>query len=566
MISCSSCQTDYEMRRSLIVSQTGQPADLTDSSSAQEAAAGEIRAAVATVAGVGEDRTWVKQDSAGSWLRIAGMIIGGCGTAGFGGGLTTLGGVAVLEGTTFQFMAAEFGAGLVAWQARIHMLGSVITGTVADAHAGIHIESGSALFLTDSVITHGTSGSNAGCICIQQSQAIVLSSVAQHCSAVVEGGAVYIVDGSYLQFLGDNVVAFSNAHRGGGLCGLVSVVLLHDQTRIRNNTAAVGGGMQLQGGNALLDGDACVSHNQARKAGGGVFKQDGVFIMADRSELIFNNATLTGGGLHVESIVERASIILLDHASVSDNVVSGKGGHGGGITMFWSDLALHNSSMVHRNMVAVSGRGAGVYGLDGSLVVMTGSSSLRNNSCVGDGGWGGGLYSEATNVELMGAAAVVGNDAAYGGGLAVESAILSLQDAAEVSNNIARRAGGGVYVQGVKVVFGGHSLVTRNVAERADGGGLLAYASMLSLSENTAVVQNEAVASHAGGIGLFDNSDMVLSGRARVSGNRASGPGMGGGGLLCAQVRQKWRLMQHQQVEVCLSSRKVKWSCLGNVK
>ena len=187
-------------------------------------------------------------------------------------------------------------------------------------------------------------------------------------------------------------------------------------------------------------------------------------------------------------------------------------GHGAGVAVHGknSTLVLSNAHVVYNH---AEGTGGGIYVRNGGCTVTlkNGSEVSHNLACYE----GGGIMSDDSNFNLVVDASSVsynqtfddGGGIYFGGSLSLSSAYLTVANGSEISHNHSKENGGGIY--------------TRT--------GLHAGIDASSVSYNWAD-GNEASDYYAGGGGiyLYAQSELELTGGAEVSHNRAWG---GGGGI-----------------------------------
>jgi CSLREA domain-containing protein len=300
-------------------------------------------------------------------------------------------------------------------------------------------------------------------------------------------------------------------------------------------------GLTLHEGVASAWGICCYGYSYGpRGSSGGAIEVSNVNLTLDRVVLSNNLATLDGGGIHAayfedSRIVMRNSVISGNSALDDGGGASVRGGLGPESVISATRFTGNRASVsIDRFYDHDYGRQGG--GLDGSHVVVTGSTLARNHADFGGGavleygssirrtvvrsnsapeGAGGLALWESAAARIT----VAGNRAdkasgAGGGGVWLEGG--SLRDST-ISGNRALR-GGGIYIlaRGYAARDGGHSevissTVTGNTAPRLDtgsslkegvGGGILVRDESFPRSRETVIIENSTVAgNHAAAIG-----------------------------------------------------------------
>lgn len=176
-------------------------------------------------------------------------------------------------------------------------------------------------------------------------------------------------------------------------------------------------------------------------------------------------------------------------------------------------------------LTAAEGRAVRITG--GALTVKDSSANKTGAVTGGDagGGNGGGIYAENATLTFE-SGSVKGNHARKGGGIYAVSSTVLLSGGAIAENEA--DYGGGAYFEG--------STVTAALADVHDntavfeGGGLLlcgdTQKTQAALSGGT--VRHNGAGTNGGGIMIWNNAELTLSGTAGISGNNAA---LGGAGV-----------------------------------
>ena len=173
---------------------------------------------------------------------------------------------------------------------------------------------------------------------------------------------------------------------GGGIYVRTGNLTITNSEITENNAIqGNGGGIATMGGDVTIS-NTTISNNVARR-GGGMASLGGSSVSVQDSRFLSNEATgwseSYGGGIYADSgqmVIER-SLFLENSASA-----------GGGLTTYWGDTAITNSTFYGNQAVADSG---------GALIVWYGTLTLTNCSIVGNhAGMGSGIDNVFGRLEL----------------------------------------------------------------------------------------------------------------------------------------------------------------------
>lgn len=349
---------------------------------------------------------------------------------------------------------------------------------------------------------------------------------------------------------------------------------------------AVGGGISIEGGSALLL-DSRVSGNTGRWFGGGVAIRDASVVMR-RTEVDGNQAQRTdfrqrhvyggenGGGIYVG---DRGRLVA-DQVTLRSNRAGGNGGglmvEGGSSVRFASSTLVRNLSFIDVGPGSGLG-GGGIFAADSDVLII--DSVLRENSAYY--GFGGGIHLDSGTLSMSGGQLRDNDARVAGGGLAVRHGVASLSStltlanhagpyafdpadehdshqasggglalygegsldivASDIAGNSSAARGGGVFVGRLAPGDGPESFTLRNSTVRDNlatneyaccipggGGGLYLQEGDIRI-DTVAVTDNRAEGDYSSGAGLFANSDnqfrwplTLRLSDVVVSGNRAT--------------------------------------------
>jgi hypothetical protein len=308
---------------------------------------------------------------------------------------------------------------------------------------------------------------------------------------------------------------------------------LEDGAHITNNTntnsgsGAEGGGIAvLNGGILTMNGSSTISGNTANFGGGVAVLSGGILTMNGNSSIDTNETVNgSGGGVWVDGT---SSLTMYDSSQIRAN----KANIGGGVAVNNGSLTMYDNSQIHAN--GVTNLGGGVRAV-GSSITMAGGSHIANNTAAAQGG---GISIKSGKLVMSGAGTISVNSAVDGGGIYLEEngngevVSVSMSGNAAIQDNKAEtgRGGGVCASEGNDANFtmsGG--FIRRNTAGMA--GGVFA-ANMQFLMNGGEISGNSASAPNGGGGGvhLIDTGKFTMTG-GRITGNLAIGIGSSGGGV-----------------------------------
>jgi len=282
-----------------------------------------------------------------------------------------------------------------------------------------------------------------------------------------------------------------------------------------------GGGLRIQDSNALVISNT-IQDNTAFLLGGGVWVQRGAPVL--QGNHIMNNQSHSqtsgsgeahGGGVQLEN----TQAMLLDNL-IASNVISATEAYGGGLEISGTGTGqvtlMRNKFISNTALIDSSDLGYG-----GAIAVSSGQvrledSSLISNTAATNGGgiFIGGVSADCCN--LTGQDNVIQfNRAVRGGGLYNDGEFASISNTL-IFSNTASDGGGGLFINtGGRISFTNSALIANLAAQ--DGGGI--YNSGVISVSNTTVSGNSATGGRGGGIANFDLVNLV---NATVSDNSSS--------------------------------------------
>ena len=221
---------------------------------------------------------------------------------------------------------------------------------------------------------HTISGDDAYAIFIVDEADLTVKDVTLTEGSGINGGAIYIEDGTLIL---DNVVVTENAARdhGGGLYVTNGALEIKNQSEITHNTTGdTGGGIWVNNSNVTITNSEINENETSASGGGGLYFTSGsgshtLEIMT--STFKKNVATLDGGGLRMSN-----GIGTIVRSSFTENTAD----DGGGIKVYNATLSIENTT-VSTNTARV-GAGLSSLGADLTLTHVT----LAYNTATESGG------------------------------------------------------------------------------------------------------------------------------------------------------------------------------------
>ena len=274
---------------------------------------------------------------------------------------------------------------------------------------------------------------------------------------------------------GGFVTGGKNTYSGGGIIVEKDATLRLSYVGVSGNMAntkfseGCGGGVFLLGENStlVLDSNAQISNNYARRSGGGVYVEAENAQIQNSSSTISNNIANYGGGICSNG--NNTQITLKDAANIDENSANYVGGGVYfGNTNFTLKSTSEETNSISKN---TSHQGAGVYV---NQVSSSSNSGLIENVTFdsnraedGDENYGGAIYLEQENVHVKKCVLTNNYAAQYGGGIYNYNDD-NMIDNCTITNNEAGVAGGGIYQnEHEDITLSGKNVIKNN--KRTDG-------------------------------------------------------------------------------------------------
>jgi hypothetical protein len=380
----------------------------------------------------------------------------------------------------------------------VTLVGSTISGNVTDHGGGLSIDSDGPVS-----ISHCTIADNSGLL--SSGGAEIWSDTVTVTDSTISGNTTRSEYAGGLGIGAESVVVagctFSDNSGGRAYGGGLSIgrfdaasSAVVDHCTFTGNSAHVGGGLYVRGGDVTVD---CVTASgNSADSGAGVyvltFPPFSSRALITDSLIEGNTATIEGCGIMASGNVT------IERTTVRDNIADpARSVRGGGIRAY-GNVAIVDCDIVGN----AASRGGGIYAIGshtfGPVTVLR--STVSGNAATADSGMesnclGGGIYAEGATGSLptlvVSESTIDHNTAQAGGGIAAAETSLLVVDDSTICNNSAE-AGGGIWA-------------SRALLEQC------------TISENSAAMGGGVFRSHYGGEMLVSHST-IASNRTTVTG------------------------------------------------
>lgn len=296
------------------------------------------------------------------------------------------------------------------------------------------------------------------------------------------GGGIYVNGGTFTMYGG--VIDNNKAPDGSG--GAVSVENGNIYTHggdMTNNSAINGGAIHLKGSTNANVSDIKANGNTATNMGGAIFTEVSVPIEINRVEFGNNNAK-NGGAVYINSVKDNVNNNVYANMRNIDVHNNSATSNGGGVyldgngksnpTISIYDSEICNNTSNASNTSGSDGSGGGIFGTAGVMLNLFGGN-VSNNTCSDNGGGicmvDDSYLMSAKRSDVDSMLNVKGNKAKNGGGIYTDANMLYLIGKSEIEGNTATEQGGGVHIFGYYERIAFQNLkVTGNTAKT--GGGV----------------------------------------------------------------------------------------------
>ena len=332
---------------------------------------------------------------------------------------------------------------------------TIIGNTAADQAGGVYVDTGSVLTVTGSTIADNRSDgalSPGGGLHTDGNTTVTISGTQIYGNATAHaGGGLSFTSGDRVTLSDVEVRENTAALEGGGISlGFMSELGISG-SRIEGNVAGQnGGGLAAVEGTEIEIADTVIRGNESGASGGGISTQDAVALRLAGAEVAANDA-LFGGGLALDG-----TEAMIRETRISGNTAN----EGGGLYVSTTSRLGLADSEVTGNTVSGSAGGIAAYGgLFGAGVTISGNSAafgggglassgeavLVNATIEGNSARDGGglaLFNPATSVTLL-FSTITGNRATGAAPDGAGGGVLTAGDLTLVSSVLAGNASGG---------------------------------------------------------------------------------------------------------------------------
>jgi len=287
--------------------------------------------------------------------------------------------------------------------------GSIIENSTARTYGG-HVYMWGGSFIAEDATLRGGSAESGGCIYLFASHSSSLvrlrDTVAEHHTASIHGGLIYVSGGDSLVEFVDSTLVHSSAAQDGGTIWMSSGIMVATATSILQSSAGQSGGvLTISGGTALISSGSKLLGSNAFRYGGAVSISGGSVTL--NSSQIRDSSTSDDGG----AIASTGGLVLVTKSIISDSFCEWLGA---AFRMRGGVVNVKNSKIT---------RSTGSWG--GAVSIAGGTMTISDNSLVVDSIatlHGGTFHITGGTVQVMGDSAIVNSTSNERGGLIYMSA------------------------------------------------------------------------------------------------------------------------------------------------
>lgn len=402
---------------------------------------------------------------------------------------------------------------------------------------GVSVYGGTTTVIDDTNITYNSASERGGGVYVYKGTFTMTGGSISSNSSNRNGGGVYVFGGSTFTMTGGNISSNTSTAGGGGIC-TAGTTELHgvtiggpnagnETTKKDNIMSNSGGGIRVEAGTTTISDSTNISYNSSGTAGGVYVLKDGTFTMTGGS-VSSNAADFGGGGVYSSGTTTLKGVTV--GGSNTGNTASS--GYGGGILVSngTCELISDDDGNLTNILNNSSESAGGVSVASGSTLKMTGGNISSNTSTKN----GGGIYTNGTT-ELNGV--IVGGKNAgntttstggYGGGVYVDASGTFTMTGGNISANIATSYGGGIYSKGTTelhgVTVGGQDAGNTTTSTGGYGGGICVYSGTTTVTDGTSITYNTC--GYGGGVRVEKDGTFIMTG-GNISSNTSKYSGAG---------------------------------------
>ncbi|RLD08308.1 MAG: hypothetical protein DRI44_09955 [Chlamydiae bacterium] len=449
-----------------------------------------------------------------------------------------------------------------------------------------------------------------GGICALDSTLYFTNSVISHGLSTFAGGI--LLYNCYSTMENVHVINNWSSGYGGGILLVGSNGFTASQSSFNNNQADIGGGVCLFAEDGNINFESCnITNNFAESAGGILVYLSSPVNISGYSSISYNNALYSGGGILSFGGYVNLSGDDLAPLTIMKNTVL-LNGIGGGIcavssyvegegniyvgyneASYGGGIYVTNASIVLTNVFSIAPKVFGnIAGKDGGGIYITGTNSVaklyntqigvenfgnESHAKYGTGNGGGGLAAaDSARVDLLNCGFADNFSSNSGGGAYFEKNVTVNMDSYDRTsyqsyfhNNIARNAGGGLYVNEAKSLVVENTYVISNKTLSGGAGGVYISKTSSKLVNLVVAQNNSGYSLGAGGIFFFNcpKSEMLQctvadNGRIGVYNNLGAALYMTNCIVYGHSLSQLWN---RAEINVAYSDIKNGWPGMGNI-
>jgi parallel beta-helix repeat protein len=422
-----------------------------------------------------------------------------------GGGVYVVTATATIRDNQIYNNTAQVGVGLYLYGAKVQLIGNIIFGNnsaddsipFAPNGGAVYIESGNNVLSGNTIQNNSSIYGSGGVASFISNSTLTGNTIISNTG--YDGGGIYLRSGT--DKLINNSIEHNMAYLGGGIyLDEGNGVLIKNNTIVDNHATSggSGGGIDIWGGTAELNGNTIIS-NSASTNGGGIFiGEGGQFILAGNQ--IVGNSAYAGGGVNLLN----TEAMVMSNQIISNN----SAGDGGGLRMY-NTAATVGGNLIQGNTTTSSGNGGGISWY--ASVIDINPTTIYNNLVFGNsaGSSGGGISIKDTPIGLVSLSGniveknVAGTD---GGGVYAESLNGNVSNNVVLDNQTGRAGSGILLITNYNHSFS-HNTISHNIG--GDGSGV----SIISRPyESSVILTNNIIVSQTVGISVSVDSQVMANG------------------------------------------------------
>ena len=354
---------------------------------------------------------------------------------------------------------------------------------------------------------------------------------------VIKDNVTICLNGQTLESIGENMPVFRV--KAGGTLTLTDCQ--GNPGKVKHTGDGSGSGVEVESGGTFNMYGGKITGNTAAKGGGvevdsGKFNLYGGEIADNKSE----GQNGTGGGVYVvgDTFAKSKGTFTMSGGTISGNTADSTDGADGGVGVYNDAEFTMSGGTISGNTAKGQGGGVGVHSR-GTFTMNGGTIGGTTDGDANKAAKGGGVYvGNNGKFEMNGTqTSVSGNTATNGGGVYVYSGTFNMNDgtiggATEAAANTATNNGGGVYVEGGKFEMNGPKTSVSGNTAATNGGGVYVERGTFTMNDGTIGGESKAAANTAnqdGGGVCASGGTFAMNGNSKVTNNNGFGVFVNGG-------------------------------------